>query len=94
MSIDISSEKLLSLAEASKTWPGRPHVSSIFRWMAHGTRGCRLDSVLIGGRRFTSAEALERFIAATTAAAAGQAPPIRTANQRERAIAQAERDLQ
>ena len=53
----------------------------------------RLETVVIGGRRFTSAEALERFAAATTAAADAAPPPIRTPRQRERAIKAAEEKL-
>ena len=93
MSIDISSETLLSLTEAAKAIPGRPSVCSLHRWRLHGVRGAKLETVLVGGRRFVSREALERFIAATTAAAAGERPPPRTPRQREKAIAAAEREL-
>jgi len=93
MTIDISSERLLSLTEAAKSLPGRPHISSIFRWLSNGVRGVKLESCLIGGRRFTSQEALERFCAATTAAADGGPAPVRTSRQRQRAIEQAERRL-
>jgi hypothetical protein len=89
--IDIVHERLLSLAEASRFLPGRPHASSIFRWMSRGIRGVQLESCLIGGRRYTSEEALERFAAATTAAAAGETPPSRTPRARQRAIEEAER---
>lgn len=93
MSIDISSETLLSLTDAAKTLPGRPHISSIFRWVARGVRGVKLESVLVGGRRFVSREALERFSAAVTAAAAGEPRPVRTPRQRERAIERAEKEM-
>jgi hypothetical protein len=91
--IDIQSETLLTFAEAVHTLPGRPHLSTLHRWRLRGVRGIRLETCLIGGRRFTSREALERFSAATTAAANGEPPPIRTSRQRERDQRQAEADL-
>lgn len=92
MSIDFS-ETLLSLTEAAQTLPGRPHLSTLHRWWLHGVRGVRLETILVGGRRFTSAEALERFAAATTAAANGQPPPVRTTRRRRLAVEAAERKL-
>jgi hypothetical protein len=59
----------------------------------YGVRGVRLDSIILGGRRYTSVEALERFTAACTAAANGTAPEVRTSAQREAAIAAAEAEL-
>ena len=93
MSIDISSETLLSLSDAAKTLPGRPHVSSLFRWRLRGIRGVTLETCLIGGRRFTSREALIRFASRTTAAASGEPPPLRTPRQRERDVRRAEEEL-
>lgn len=49
-----------------------------------------LETVVIGGRRFTSREALDRFVERTTAAADGQPLPVRTPRQRERAVQEAE----
>ena len=50
----------------------RIHPSTLHRWRLRGVRGIRLETVLIGGTRYTSTEALSRFFAATTAAADGQ----------------------
>jgi len=49
--------------------------------------------MVCAGRRFTSVEAIERFVAATTAAAAGEPPPVRTPRQRERDIKAAEQRI-
>ena len=92
MAIELT-EKLLSPAEASRHAPGRPHVSTIWRWMTRGCRGIRLESLVCAGRRFTSVEAIERFIAATTAAADGTSVPVRSPRRRERDIAAAEAEL-
>jgi len=55
-------EKLLSVSEAVKIIPGRPHLSTVWRWISNGVGGVRLETVQIGGRRYTSIEAIERFI--------------------------------
>jgi hypothetical protein len=74
--------------------PGRPSISSLWRWYRRGVRGAKLETIVIGGRRrYTSVQALERFITATTAAADGAPKPVRTAKQRQRSIAAAEREL-
>lgn len=89
--IDPTTESLLSLTEAAQTLPGRPNVTTVWRWRNRGVRGVTLETVCIGGRRFTSREALARFCAATTAAADGVPVPAETPRQRSRAIERAER---
>ena len=91
--IDTTNEQLLSLREAAASLPTRPHLCTIHRWRLRGIGGVKLGTVKIGGRRYTSAEELDRFIAATTAAADGSPPPTRTPRQRQRAIERAEAEL-
>ena len=62
MSIDIQSETTCSIAEAAKRFPGRPHVATVWRYVHHGVHGQRLETIKVGGKRFTSHEAIERFI--------------------------------
>ena len=70
--IDLNQETLISLPQATKPTPGgRIHISTLHRWSLRGIRGVRLETVLVGGKRFTSREALDRFIAETTAVADG-----------------------
>jgi hypothetical protein len=91
--IDLANETPITLAEAARTLPGGAvHVSTIHRWQLKGCRGVRLETFLRGGIRYTTFPALERFFAATTAAADGEAPPALTSRQREREIQQAERE--
>lgn len=71
MSIDIQSERMVPFTEAPSHIPGRPHLATVHRWRLRGARGVRLESVLVGGKRFTSQEAIQRFIDATTRAADG-----------------------
>jgi hypothetical protein len=96
--IDLQHEHLLTLSAAAREVPNRAsgrgvNVSTPWRWSLRGIRGIKLDTILIGGTRYTSREALQRFFVATTAAANGEASPSRTNPQRERAIADAEREL-
>ncbi len=90
---NLLSETLVSPSQASHHVPGRAHVCTIWRWMTKGCRGVRLESLVRAGRRFTSIEAIERFVLATTAAANNEPPSARTPRRREREIAQAEREL-
>jgi len=64
--IDVTSEQMIPFQKASSHVPGRPHISTLHRWRSRGARGARLESLLIGGRRYTSVEAIQRFLAAGT----------------------------
>lgn len=93
--VDLLSETTVTLTEASKRLPNRPHTSTIWRWYKTGIRGRRLETVVVGGRRLTSLEALSRFAGALTADRDGvpATPSPRTSRQRRAAIAAAERQL-
>ncbi|MFH1921697.1 MAG: DUF1580 domain-containing protein [Planctomycetota bacterium] len=92
--IDTKTESLAPLHEAPHEIPGRPHISTVVRWRLRGVRGVKLETTLIGGRRYTSREALDRLFTATTSAAGGKTPPARVSKDRERAIKDAERELE
>lgn len=93
--IDIQDESLIPLSEAPQYIPGRPNISTLYRWFQRGARGTRLETVVVGNKRFTSHEAIQRFVERTTANSPGAvAPPSRPTNrQREAAIRKAEREL-
>lgn len=44
------------------------HYSTVYRWATKGVRGRILETVRVGGVRYTSVEALERFLSAPTPA--------------------------
>jgi hypothetical protein len=69
--IDIHKETLVSLSELSHRLPGRPNLSTLHRWRQRGIHGVTLETILIGGKRFCSLEAAQRFVDATTAVADG-----------------------
>jgi hypothetical protein len=87
--IDFRKEKVFPLKEAPKKIGTNPHLCTVHRWAGRGIRGIPLETVKMGGIRCTSAEALQRFFAATTAASArdhGRAVPHDTGdNAREAA---------
>lgn len=91
--IDLQAETIISIAEAPRHIPGRPSLATVWRWVLNGTRAGKLDSILIGGRRFTSVEAIQRFADKSTAAANGERPSALTSRQRQIAIERAEREL-
>ncbi len=91
--IEIYQEHMLKISQAVRELPGRPSVATLWRWINCGVRGQKLETVLIGGIRFTSREALQRFVEATTAAADGRPAPSRTSKQRAAAIKRAEKEL-
>ena len=57
-------DDLVPLTQAVKFIPGRPHVSTIWRWATQGVGNppIRLETSMVGGRRFTSRQAVERFV--------------------------------
>lgn len=95
MPIDVTRDTLIrfrNLPSWSKEHCGkRIHPSTFHRWRLRGVRGVKLASILIGGERYSSEEALQFFFDETTAAADGVNRPARTSTQREREIEQAER---
>lgn len=82
---DLTKEVLLKLNEARSEFPGgkRLSLATLHRWRLPGIRGVRLETVLIGGMRYTSREAIARFIAAQNAADAPVSLEI-TPSQRRR----------
>ena len=69
--IDIHAEQLVAVKEIPGYVPGRPHLATCWRWIQRGCRGVKLDTVLVGGKRYTSTLALQTFVERTTAAADG-----------------------
>ena len=69
MAIDAHSESIITLSEARTAFPGdkRLSLATLHRWRLKGVRGVRLETILIGGLRYTSREAISRFIAAQNA---------------------------
>jgi hypothetical protein len=61
----ILTEDIISLSDAAKSLPTRPHFATVWRWAERGLRGRRLETYKIGARHVTSTQALHRFLEAT-----------------------------
>ena len=75
MAINIETETVVSLTEATKVLPKvngkRPSISTLWRWCRKGLRGVHLEYIRVGRNIATSREALNRFF---TALAEADAP--------------------
>jgi len=73
---DLREDQPLSLPDAAeflgKITGQKPHVSTLYRWCLRGCKGVRLESICIGGKRFVTAAAIERFIEASSEARPAQ----------------------
>ena len=72
--IDPFEEELVPLAKIPEVLPRgqsgkKIHRATGFRWALKGIRGIRLETIKVGGSRFTSHEALSRFIVHLSAGA-------------------------
>jgi hypothetical protein len=66
--INIASETLVSLAGVTAVAGGAVSYRTAWRWATTGLRGVRLATVFFGGHRFTSKEAVARFVSELTEA--------------------------
>lgn len=87
-------QKYITLSQAAALLPGRPHLSTLHRWRLGGIRGVRLQTALVGGRRFTTRQWLDEFIAKTTAAADGEPVRSQAPSRLERDAERANRELE
>jgi len=93
MTIDYEAETIVSLGEACRSFPPDGiSDATMARWIQRGVRGVKLETLMIGGRRFTSKEAICRFIAAQNADE--QPAPAITPAQRRRQSEAARQALQ
>ena len=96
MTIDTTQETIISFSDARTAVPGidrRISLATLHRWRLNGVRGVKLETVLIGGLRYTSREAIVRFIAAQNADDTPAAPVI-TPAQRRRQSESARQELE
>jgi hypothetical protein len=70
-------ESLVNLTEACKCFPVKCSRPALERWLRLGSRGAILESILICGKRYTSKEAIDRFIRNQLYIEADRTPPRR-----------------
>ena len=89
--IDHEAEEPIPFETCGQLIPGRPARCTTFRWTLKGVRGVKLETYVCGHKRFTTREAIARFIRAQNAS--DSAPNI-TPSQRRRQAETANRLLQ
>ena len=102
--IDTITEKPIPLdqlpVEAIPGRGGKPvHMVTLSLWYRRGVRGVRLETLMVGGRRCTSLEALSRFYQAVSQAKSthpshGAVAVARTQREAKRAVRDACKELE
>lgn len=64
--IDPTTEELLTMKQVARLFPGRSGrgvaVATVWRWLSgRGRRNVVLESIVVGGSRYSSREAVSRF---------------------------------
>ena len=89
--------QLLHIVTAVERVTGtRPNLSTTWRWTTKGTRGIRLETVILGGKRLTTIAMVEAFIKATTEARNASYPitaSVAPTKAREKQMTKASSDL-
>lgn len=85
MPIDIESETLIPVRDVSKYVPGKPHALTCYRWTQRAENP--LEAIRVGGRLFSSIEAIRRFIVhCSSEGAVASMPSVRGPHRIERTI--------
>jgi hypothetical protein len=85
--IDPNDEDIFPLSRATQQLKSRPSVATVWRWAQRGIRGVTLETVVIGGRRYTSHEAFGRFMHALNAPPTKASPTPSRLRERQKAQA-------
>ncbi len=64
-----------------------PSPATLWRWAFRGVDGVKLESFKIGGRRYTTAEALDRFVARLNGPRSANEPPMSSLRERQKDLA-------
>lgn len=68
MAIDLTCERAIPLSDVPAYVPKRRgkkvHYCTVYRWATKGVRGRVLETAFIGGLRYTTVEAVRRFLMA------------------------------
>ena len=91
---DLLNETLEPLSQCAKYYPTRASYPTLWRHYKKGVRGVKLETVDVGGRPYSSKEAVHRFFKATTAIRDGNSVNCAPSRQRQAAIAKAEAELE
>jgi hypothetical protein len=75
---ELLDETLITLSAACKCFPVKCSRAAMERWVRKGSRGTVLESILICGKRYTSEEAIDRFLRNQLQVEAERSVPKRT----------------
>jgi len=79
--IDIDTEDLVLLKDLAGHLPkraGKPvAISTLWRWSTTGVKGIQLETILVGGQRYSSLEAFRRFVAAGNQGKIARPDPVK-----------------
>lgn len=89
--LNLFAEKRLTLTQAARRLGVNP--STVWRWTLRGCRGHKLETLLVGGQRYTSVEALERFVERLNGAAAAAAVATEGGNASDARLDSVEAEL-
>lgn len=59
-----NSDEFIAVNDLANHLPGRPSRATVWRWLLRGVKGHRLESTLVGGRRFVRSSSLKAWLAA------------------------------
>jgi len=76
-------KEFLTLSEAAKVIPGRPHRNTIARWMHKGARGRKLKFWRIGSKIVTTESAIRQFMGVSEPAEKAATSPSHQAAERK-----------
>jgi len=75
---------LMPLVAAVEAQTGlRPHLSTCLRWCSRGSAGIKLESQVLGGRRYTTIAAVAKYVEAVTAKKSNCPAPVQAATPRQ-----------
>ena len=91
----LTDEKLMPVVQSVELATGqRPHLSTVLRWCTRGSCGIRLESRVLGGRRYSCVPWVHEYMARVTAKKDGIVPtPEMTPRQQTLAANRAAKKL-
>ena len=72
------------LSKAGRLLSTNPSSATLWRWAFKGIDGVKLEAYKIGGRRYTTAEALDRFVARLNGPRSANEPPESSLRRRQK----------
>jgi hypothetical protein len=75
------------LSKAGRLLSTNPSPATMWRWALKGVDGVKLHTTKIGGRRYTTAEALDLFVARLNGPRSANDPQVSSPRERQKDLA-------